>query len=112
MPTHAELASKLLKDASTFFRTLASQNRNIEKQMSENATVFDKISNLVVQDPYGKLDDTPHAVLAGRLLKDAAGFFRKLGEQNKPIQDQMNENANVYDQMGDLVMQNPLGYLD
>ena len=112
MPSHAELASKLLKDAATFFRTLASQNRNIEKQMTDNANVFEKISNLVIQDPYGKLDDTPHAVLAGRLLKDAAGFFRKLGEQNQPIQDQMNENANVYDQMGDLVMQNPLGILE
>ena len=112
MPTHAELASKLLGDAATFFRTLASQNANLKQQMTDNANVFEKVSGLVTQDPHGKLDDTPHAVLAGRLLKDAAGFFRKLGEQNDPIRDQMNENATVYEKMGDLVMQDPLGILN
>ncbi len=112
MPTHAELAGKLLNDAATFFRTLASQNKNLETQMTENANVFEKVSGLLQQEPFGKLDDTPHAVLAGRLLNDAADFFRKLAEQNEPIRDQMNENASVYEKMGELVSQDPMGILD
>lgn len=112
MPTHAELTSKLLNDAATFFRTLARQNKAIEKQMTDNADVFQKLSFLVVNDPWGKLDGTSHAELAGRLLKDAANFFRTLAEQNEPIRDQMNENANVYDRLGELVTRDPLGVMD
>lgn len=112
MPTHAELASKLLVDAATFFRTLAEQNEDLQDQMTENATVFEQMGDLIVNEPQGRLEDTAHAELAGRLLKDAAGFFRTLAEQNEPIRDQMNENANVYDQIGDLVAEDPLGVLD
>ena len=68
MPTHAELASKLLTDAATFFLTLASQNRNIEIQMTDNANEFEKNSVLVVRQPYGKLDGKPLAVVARELL--------------------------------------------
>ncbi len=112
MPTHSELAGKLLVDAATFFRTLASQNADLTEQMTENATVFEQMGSLIVQDPEGALEGTSHAELTGRLLKDAAGFFRTLAEQNEPIRDQMEENANVYDQIGDLVMADPLGILD
>ena len=112
MPTHAELAGKLLQDAATFFRTLAEQNEDLKEQMTENATVFDQMGTLITQDPQGALEGTSHAELTGRLLKDAANFFRTLAEQNEPIKDQMNENANVYDQIGDLVTADPLGILD
>ncbi|MFP4098316.1 MAG: hypothetical protein ACLFP8_06215 [Alphaproteobacteria bacterium] len=112
MPTHAELASKLLVDAATFFRTLAEQNEELKEQMNENATVFEQMSDLIVNEPQGRLEDTSHAELAGRLLTDAAGFFRALAEQNEPIRDQMNENANVFEQLGQLVVQDPLGVLD
>lgn len=112
MPTHAELSGKLLADAATFFRTLAEQNEEHKDQMTENATVFDQMSSLITQDPEGSLEGTAHADLTGRLLKDAAGFFRTLAEQNEPIKEQMNENANVYEQIGDLVAQDPLGVLD
>ncbi|MGH1404707.1 MAG: hypothetical protein ACRBDL_10735 [Alphaproteobacteria bacterium] len=112
MPTHAELSSKLLTDAATFFRTLASQNESLEEQMTDNATVFDQLAEVLIQDPEGVLDGTAVAELASRLLKDAAGFFRTLAEQNEPIRDQMFQNADVYDQIGDLVKQNPLGVLD
>lgn len=40
MPTHAELASKLLADAASFFRTLGDQNQPLKEQMDENANVF------------------------------------------------------------------------
>ncbi len=112
MPTHAELAGKLLSDAATFFRTLASQNESLAEQMTENATVFEQMADLIAQDPQGELEGTSHAELTGRLLKDAAGFFRTLAEQNEPIRDQMTENANVYDQIGDLVANDPLGVMD
>ena len=112
MPTHAELAGKLLVDAATFFRTLAEQNADLKEQMEENASVFEQMGSLITQDPQGALEGTTHAELTGRLLKDAAGFFRTLAEQNEPIREQMEENANVYEQIGDLVSQNPLGILD
>lgn len=112
MPTHAELSAKLLADAASFFRTLAEQNENLTDQMTENATVFEQMSQLIAQDPEGELEGTSHAELTGRLLKDAAGFFRTLAEQNEPIKEQMQENATVYDQIGDLVAQDPLGVLD
>ncbi len=112
MPTHADLASKLLKDAATFFRTLAEQNDDLRQQMTENATVFEQMADLIQDDPQGALEGTSNGELAGRLLRDAATFFRTLADQNEPIKDQMHENANVYEQLGNLVQQEPLGILD
>ncbi|MCB1651509.1 MAG: hypothetical protein KDI46_05590 [Alphaproteobacteria bacterium] len=63
-------------------------------------------------DPQGVLNGSAHSELAGRLLVDAADFFITLAEQNEPIKEQMLENANVYKQLGELVMQNPMGILD
>ena len=48
-----------------------------------------------------------HAELAAKLLRDAADFFRNVGEQNEPVQDQMDENANVYEQVARLVESDP-----
>ena len=53
-----------------------------------------------------------HAELAARLLRDAAGFFRNVGEQNEPIQDQMEENANVYERVAQLVETDPQGQFE
>lgn len=50
--------------------------------------------------------------LAAKLLRDAASFFRNVGEQNKPLKEQMDDNAAVYEQVADLVENNPLGELD
>lgn len=52
---------------------------------------------------------TTHAVLASRLLRDAATFFLTLAEQNEPIKEQMEENANVFRQVADLVEKDPNG---
>lgn len=112
MPSHAELASKLLSDAAVFFRTLAEQNEDLKEQMTENADVFDQMSGLIGQDPAGNLNGTPYSELVGKLLKDAAVFFRTLAEQNEPIKEQMTENATVFDQIGDLVTQDPTGNLE
>ncbi len=111
MPTHSELAAKLLVDAAGFFRTLAEQNEPLKEQMSENANVFEQMAALLSQNPAGDLDGTSHSELAGKLLKDASTFFTTLAEQNEPIKEQMGENAAVYNQIGDLVMNDPQGEL-
>lgn len=53
-----------------------------------------------------------HAELAAKLLRDAAGFFRNVGEQNPPLKDQMDDNADVYEQVAGLVEADPTGELD
>ncbi len=53
-----------------------------------------------------------HAHLAAKLLRDAATFFRNVGAQNPPLKEQMDDNASVYDQVADLVENDPMGELD
>ena len=53
-----------------------------------------------------------HAELAARLLRDAAKFFRTMGEQNEPLREQMTENAAVFDQVADLVENDPTGKIE
>ena len=55
MPSHAELAAKLLRDAASFFRTVGEQNEPLKEQMTENADVFEQVAALVEQDPTGEL---------------------------------------------------------
>jgi hypothetical protein len=50
-----------------------------------------------------------HTELAITLLRDAAGFFRNVGEQNPPMQAQMNDNADVYERVAELIEQDPQG---
>ncbi len=57
MPTHAELAARLLRDAATFFRTIGSQNAPLKEQMDENASVFEQVAALVEKDPGGQLKE-------------------------------------------------------
>ncbi len=57
MPTHAQLAARLLKDAAAFFRTIGEQNAPLKEQMTENATVFEQVADLVEQDPHGELTE-------------------------------------------------------
>lgn len=57
MPSHAQLAAKLLRDAATFFRTIAEQNPPLKDQMGENADVFEQVADLVENDPMGVIED-------------------------------------------------------
>ncbi len=57
MPSHAQLAAKLLRDAATFFRTIAEQNAPLQEQMTENASVFDQVADLVERDPNGVIEE-------------------------------------------------------
>lgn len=52
-----------------------------------------------------------HAQLAAKLLRDAAVFFRTIGEQNSPLKPQMEENASVFEQVADLVEHQPNGII-
>ena len=53
-----------------------------------------------------------YAQLAATLLRDAATFFRNVGDQNAPLKENMYDNASVYDQVAALVEHDPLGVLD
>lgn len=57
MITHAQLASKMLRDAATFFRTIGEQNQPLKIQMDENARVFEQVADLVEHDPAGVIDE-------------------------------------------------------
>ena len=56
MPTHAQLAAKLLRDAATFFRNVGEQNQPLSEQMNDNATVYEQVADLLENDPNGELD--------------------------------------------------------
>lgn len=112
MPTYAEISSKLLIDAATFFRTLAEQNEPLKEQMEENASVFEQMAALLSQDPKGEVDGSTHAELASKLLQDSAAFFRTLAEQNEPLKEQMEENANVFDEVATKLAEDPMGEME
>ncbi|HPF07848.1 MAG TPA: hypothetical protein P5120_14215 [Spirochaetota bacterium] len=52
-----------------------------------------------------------HIDLAVKLLRDAAIFFRNVGEQNPELKEKMKDNADVYEQVADLVEFDPMGEL-
>jgi hypothetical protein len=52
-----------------------------------------------------------HTQLAAKLLRDAAVFFRTIGEQNPPLKQQMEENATVFEQVATLVEKDPSGII-
>jgi hypothetical protein len=53
-----------------------------------------------------------HAQVAGRLLRDAAKFFRNVAAQNEHLREQLNDNARVYDEVAQLVEADPMGQID
>jgi hypothetical protein len=57
MPTHAQLAAQLLRDAAVLMRTLGEQNQALDAQMRENADVFEQVAALVERDPTGSLPE-------------------------------------------------------
>lgn len=53
-----------------------------------------------------------HSELAAKLLRDAAAFFQTIAEQNPPLKEQMDENADVFKQVADLVESDPNGVIE
>lgn len=109
----ADLAGRLLRDAATFFRSLAEANAPIREQMEENAKVYYQIGDLVEDNPLEEIEsgEARHFELAVRLLNDAADFFATIGEQNPPLAEQMQENSSVFNQLATMLAQSPNGYL-
>lgn len=105
--THASVAINLLQEAAAFFVNLGEENAEIKAQMEENSKVFIQMADLLTTNPTGLIDGQSHGVMAGRLMQDAANFFRALGEQNEPIKEQMEQNAEIYDHIAALVSTNP-----
>ena len=108
--THASLAGKLLSDSAGFFKILADQNEDIKVGMYKNATVYEQIAALIINEPDGVLDDKTHAELSSKLLEDAAEFFGTLGKKNEFIREQMKENAVVFRKIAQFVLSDPNGY--
>ena len=54
MPSNAQVAAKLMRDAAGFFIEIAQQNPSIGKVMEQNAKTFITIAELVEQDPGGE----------------------------------------------------------
>ena len=50
-----------------------------------------------------------NAEIAARLLRDAAGFFRSVGEQNPPLKEHMDKNAQAFEVMAGRVETDPTG---
>ncbi len=55
--SHAQLAAKLLRDASAFFKTIGTQNPPLKIQMDENAAVFEQVAELVEKNPTGIIEE-------------------------------------------------------
>ncbi|HSK41488.1 MAG TPA: hypothetical protein VK943_17110 [Arenibaculum sp.] len=53
-----------------------------------------------------------NAEIAAKLLRDAATFFRHVGEQNDPIREQMDSNAKAYEVVAELVESDPAADFD
>ncbi len=50
MPSNAELAAKLLRDAAEFFRSVGEQNAELSEQMRSNADTYDMVAEWVEKD--------------------------------------------------------------
>lgn len=59
MLTHAQLAARLLRDAAEFFRHLAGENPDLEPSMSDNATIYDQVAQLVEANPLEEIQLNP-----------------------------------------------------
>lgn len=61
MANNAELAAKLLRAASNFFRAVGEQNPDLKEQMTTNADACELIADRVEVDPLGipAEEDTP-----------------------------------------------------
>jgi hypothetical protein len=55
MPTHAQLAAKLLLESAKFYRAVANDNPQMRDNMESMASACDTVASLVVSDPNGEL---------------------------------------------------------
>ncbi len=55
MPTNAQFAAQLLRNAAVFFRDVGEQNPTLKEQMDINAQSFEAVADLVENDPNGEV---------------------------------------------------------
>lgn len=53
-----------------------------------------------------------HIDMGVQLLREAAVFFRKLGEGNPSLKEQMDNNAGVYEDVANLLENDPNGEVE
>ncbi|MEZ4425801.1 MAG: hypothetical protein R3E98_20570 [Gemmatimonadota bacterium] len=111
MGTNAEVAARLLEEAAGFFSTLAEKNEPLRSELGENASVFRQMGRLLQAEPLGQSEGRTHGALAGKLLEDAATFFRTLASAQPAIDRQLRENAEIYAYVGRMVAADPSGPL-
>ena len=74
--------------------------------------LFDYNTNPLNYTDKENLQMATYSNLAAKLLRDAAHFFRNVGEDNASVKEQMDNNATVYDQVADLLEKNPMGEIN
>ncbi len=57
MPTNAQLAADLLRNAAIFFREVGVQNPQIKEKMRKSADTFDTVAKLVEANPNAEMPD-------------------------------------------------------
>jgi hypothetical protein len=122
---YTEVAQKLLQNAAVFFRNLARDNAGPGKAMNENAAAFEKVADLIGQNPNGVIEPLTGAQqmadgststkalrltrIAANLLRDAANLFSVVAQNNPVIADMMRENAASYSELADSLERDPTG---
>ncbi len=55
MPTNAELAAGLLRNAANFFRGVGERNPVVREQMDANAETYERVAELVEKEPTAEM---------------------------------------------------------
>lgn len=55
--THAEMAARLLTDASAFFTSVGQTNPPIQEAMDQNAAIFKQLAAFLREDPMGTVPE-------------------------------------------------------
>ena len=58
---NAQLAAKMLRDASMFFRQVGEQNEPVKPQMEQNAAAFEQVAQMVESDPTAEVPQPEEA---------------------------------------------------
>ena len=61
MPTHAEVAARLLRSAAVIFDEAGKQNPPLRAQMAQNRRAYEAVAILVEKDPLGEAPADPGA---------------------------------------------------
>jgi hypothetical protein len=112
MQTFADMSAELLTEAAAFFKKLSETNPAVRAQMKENIATFIQVAELIKKSPLGRVENMTHAEMAARLLREASLFFKSVGEQNPPLKEQMDQNAEIYSTVAAIVEKTPQRLLE